>query len=664
MEAAMRTEEIQPSDLEPEDIGVNASGNSVFAEVIASRFGRRGVLQGLGAAFVTLSGLAPSAIAQTRLTPSGLTFKEVPHGYDDNHHVPPGYSAKVLIRWGDKVTKDAPAFDPAKQSGAAQARQFGYNCDFIAFMPLPQGSRNSSRGLLCVNHEYTNTELMFAGFTQPHNGKTGLTREQAEVDWAAHGLSVLEIRREGTGWRIVQDSRYNRRFTTQATSYRVTGPAAGHARLKTAADPTGTKVFGTLNNCAGGVTPWGTVLSGEENFNGYFTGDAGKTSESANHKRYGVQAWQDNSWFKHDNRFDLEKEPNEPNRFGWIVEYDPYDPRSAPLKRTALGRIKHEGAATVVSRDGEVAVYSGDDERFEYIYRFVSRGKFDPKNRDANRNLLDEGTLSVARFDADGTLRWLPLAQGQGPLTAANGFNSQADVLIEARRAADLLGATPMDRPEDVDINRRNGRVYAVMTHNDRRKAAEDADVRQRAGGANPRAGNRTGHIVEMIPPAARGGRADHAAETYRWEVFLLAGNPADPQSGAKYGAGGVSSNGWLAAPDNLAFDPKGRIWVATDGMPAQVSPAVADGLFAAETEGKERAVTKRFFSAPRGAEVCGPEFTPDGRTLFVAVQHPGEDRNSTFDNPTTRWPDNRPDMPPRPSVVVITKDDGGEIGG
>jgi len=315
-----------------------------------------------------------------------------------------------------------------------------------------------------------------------------------------------------------------------------------------------------------------------------------------------------------------------------------------------------------VAPDGRVAVYSADDERYEYVYRFVTAGRLDPSDRRANANLLDQGTLSAARFDADGTVTWLPLVHGRGPLVPANGFSSQADVLVEARRAADLVGATPMDRPEDVEPDPVSGRVYVVLTYNERRKPKDDPSARERADAANPRPGNRWGHVIELIPPGGTGRAADHTADTYRWEFFILAGDPGKPEQGAKYGPG-LSPSGWLAAPDNVAFDPRGRVWIATDGMPTQAQPPAADALYAADTAGPGRAVTRRFFAAPQGAEVCGPVLTPDGRTLFLAVQHPGEGRGSTFDNPTTRWPDFTPGMPPRPAIVVITKRDGGEIG-
>jgi hypothetical protein len=642
---------------DPDDRPANPSSAPSIGDVVVARYSRRETLMGLSAvaAFASLGGLTGPASARATITgtpaSSSLAFPELPHGETETHAVADGYDAQLLIRWGDPVEAGAPEFDPSNQTAAAQARQWGYNNDFVAYMPLPRGSRSPDRGLLCVNFEYTDSHLMFPGL---RDGETDqMTREQVEVEMAAHGIGVVEIWRDGKGvWRVVEDSPYNRRITALASECRLSGPAAGHARLKTRTDPGGTKVIGTINNCAGGKTPWGTILSAEENFNLYFGGDPKETAEAANHERLGVKGKPRYAWFRHHDRFDVEKEPNEANRFGWMVEFDPYDPKSVPVKRTALGRFKHEGATCVVNKDGRVVVYGGDDQAFDYVYKFVTAGRFDPDDREANRDLLDDGTLFVARFEPDGRLVWLPLVWGTGPLTPANGFTSQADVLIETRRAGDLLGATPMDRPEDVEPNPVTGIVYVVLTNNSSRKA-DQVDA------ANPRGPNPHGHVLELIPPGDRGADRDHAAGEFRWDIFLLAGDPNKPADGARYHPG-VSADGWLSAPDNIAFDRQGRIWIATDGAPKF---GIADGAWAADTEGAGRALTRHFYRTPIGAELCGPEFNPDDTAYFAAVQHPGDSKGSTFDAPSTRWPDFTDGMPPRPSVQVIVKKGGGLVG-
>jgi secreted PhoX family phosphatase len=652
-------------DAEPveiEDIGSNPAPRETIGELMERRLSRRATLLGLGgaAAAATLAdqlvAAAEPVLAQgvAPLTggPSTLGFQEIPHGMAQRDAVAEGYEIQTVIRWGDPVVGEAPAFDPAAQTPAAQAAQFGYNNDFLDFKPLPQGSANSDSGLLVVNHEYTDTQLMFPGIGAGRAGRMRATADQSRVELLAHGLSVVEIRKQNGAWSYVPNSRYNRRITGE-TPMRVSGPAAGHDLLKTSADPTGTQVLGTLNNCAGGNTPWGTVLTAEENFNQYFSGAAARTGAQAeSYRRYGIEPQGTYGWSRFIERFDLDKHPNEPNRFGWIVEFDPYDPTSVPVKRTALGRFKHEGATHAINHDGRVVFYSGDDERFDYVYKFVTARPWNPNDRAANRDLLDEGTLFVARFNDDGTMAWLPLVHGQGPLTAANGFASQADVLINTRRAADLLQATPMDRPEDVETNPVNGRVYVMLTNNTNR-------TQQQVNAINPRARNAHGHVVEMIPPGAGTARVDHAATEGRWEIFLMAGKPG-LDAGARYHRA-TSANGWLSCPDNCAFDSKGRLWIATDGAPS--AAGVADGIWAADTAGPGRALTRQFYRAPTGAEVCGPCFTPDSRTLFLAIQHPADDAGSTFERPSTRWPDFADNMPPRPSVIAIVKRDGGEIG-
>jgi uncharacterized protein len=629
------------------------AGAETIGDVIARRLSRRGFLGGLTA----LSGLALTACAvrpgeaavPVGPSPAGpapaFDFPELARGMDQTHHVAEGYRAEVLLRWGDPLFADSPAFDPANQSAGAQRRQFGYNNDFIGFVPLEPDATGAERGLLCINHEYTNTPLMFPNVAAGY--PASVTREICLTEIAAHGGTIVEIRKGADGWKPVTGAPLNRRITAD-TPMQITGPAAGHDRLKTPDDPSGRLVLGTMNNCAGGITPWGTYLVSEENINGNFLGDLPTDHpEAGNYKRMGIPG-ESYQWGRHIDRFNLAKAPNEPNRFGWIVEVDPFDPLSLPKKRTALGRYKHEGAEAVLAPDGRVVIYSGDDQRFDYVYKFVTTGRYDPADRTANADLLDSGTLYVARFDADGTVTWMPLVHGQGPLTPDNGFNSQADVVIEARRAGDLLGATPMDRPEDIEPDPKSGRVWVMLTNNDKRQASQ-------VDAANPRAENRFGHIIEITEPDR-----DFASETSRWEILVRCGDPSVAEVGATWNPL-TSGNGWLGSPDNCALDAQGRLWVATDG---NEKTGAADGLWALETDGERRGTGRHFFSCPEGAEMCGPRFTPSGEALFLAVQHPGDGDDASYEAPTTRWPDFNDAVPPRPSVMVITRINGGPVGG
>jgi uncharacterized protein len=654
-----------------DDIPLSPARDDTIGAIIARRYSRRDMLAGsLGVAAATaMFGTAAltSASRPAAAAPAGFAFRELAAGVDETHHVAEGYEAQILIRWGDPLFRGTAPFDPAALTGEEQAKRFGYNNDYIAYFPLRRGS---TRGLLCVNHEYTNPEVMFPGVgPRPDlNDFAGITEAHVAVEMAAHGVSVLEIALAGGRWRPVVGSRFNRRITAM-TEMTADGPAAGHERLRTKADPSGRRLWGTINNCAGGRTPWGTYLTGEENCHGYFWTDQKSTdgrrlatglggTRQKTYERYGIPGgWM--SWGRHHERFNVDKEANECNRFNWIVEIDPFDPRSTPVKHTALGRFRHEGAEMVVNRDGRVVVYSGDDSRFEYVYRFVSKGVFKPGDKARNRRLLSEGMLSVARFDADGTLRWLPLVFGEGPLTPANGFYSQADVVIDARIAADFLEATPMDRPEDVEPHPTSGKVYVMLTNNERRRP-EQVDR------ANPRPQNSFGHIIEMTAPDG-----DHAAEVFTWDMLVKCGDPAIAEVGALWNPA-TSADGWFACPDNCVVDGQGRLWATTDqGSAWATKTQKADGFYAVGTEGESRGLSKLFFRCPVGAEMTGPCFTPDDETLFLAVQHPATDgvkdwkpfgRPSTFADPATRWPDFRPDMPPRPSVVAIRRKGGGKI--
>jgi len=635
-----------------DDVPSNPLHNPTIGEIIARR-SRRDVMKGMLGVSAMSAMVSPTALfaardARAQSASPSFEFAELEAGVTADHRVAEGYDAHVLIRWGDPVESDAPAFDPMNQSAEAQEKQFGYNNDYIGYMPLPAGSNNSEHGLLTVNHEYTNEELMFPNYSEA-------TEDTVNIEMAAHGLSVIEVAKDGPNgqWTYKPDSPFNRRVSGRSTPLTISGPAAGHDRLKTSADPTGLRIIGTLNNCAGGNTPWNTTLHAEENFHGYFGGTLPEGhAEARNHERYGVPGeWY--SWHQYHSRFDIGQEPNEPNRFGWIVELDPYDPTSTPIKRTALGRFKHEAASIGVADDGRIGVFMGDDQRFDYLYKFVSNGRFNPNDRSANFGLLDDGTLFVARFHENGKVDWLPLVWGTGPLTPENGFESQADVLIETRVAADLLGATPMDRPEDVEVDHASGHVYVMLTSNERREEADPA---------NPRTENVYGHIVDIAT------EKNYASLQDDWTILVQCGNPKNPEDQAVWGPA-TTESGWFVNPDNCAIDNRGRLWVTTDGNSDQVSGR-SDGVWAMETEGELRGSGKHFYSCPAGAEMCGPYFTPDDATLFLAVQHPADNGDewaefgqpSTFENPSTRWPDFEEGMPPRPSVVSVVKVGGGGI--
>jgi secreted PhoX family phosphatase len=644
----------------------NTSANPYFGEVAEQALSRRGALRAgaLGAlvAGVGVTGAAPAFADPAKPAAKhggpggGIDFTPVPPNTDDALRVPSGYRSSVVVRWGDPVLPGAPAFDFDKQTAEAQAKQFGYNCDFVTLFPMGR-----SRGLLWVNHEYTDEVLMFRGYT------TGdaATEEQIKIALAAHGGSVVEVERAHANgqWKLVTKGRrrYNRRITAQ-TAMRFTGPAAGSDLLKTAADPQGVKPLGMLNNCAGGTTPWDTVLTAEENFNQYFVnGDKVPAEQAPSIERYAITKGvpDDNRRFDRiEERFDLAKHPHEVNRFGWIVEIDPFDPDSTPVKRTALGRFAHEAATTSLARDGRLVVYMGDDSRFEYVYKFVSKERYRRGNDRHNRTLLDEGTLYVARFtgdspaneidgsgklpkdgEFDGAGEWIPLVTGDK--SHVEGMTA-AEVLVYTRIAADKVTATKMDRPEDVERNPVTGAVYVALTNNSNRTAAQTDE-------ANPITKSKHGHVLEIVER-----RNDAAAESFAWSIPLVCGNPDDASTYfAGYDKSKVSP---ISCPDNLAFDRDGNLWISTDGNQL----GGHDGLFVMPVRGRERGHVRQFLTVPIGAETCGPMITDDQRSVFVAVQHPGEVDGASPDKPASRWPDGDQ---PRPSVAVVWHDKGKKIG-
>jgi hypothetical protein len=651
-----------------------------FSEIVEKRLARRSFLKGAGAAgalLVAAPALAPRAAKAHGWTDPGLRLRFAPiePSRADAVEVPAGYTGEVVIRWGDPIRASGPAFDLNDQSGARQARQFGFNCDYLVDRPLPAWLRRhvelnggrpnaanlaflglvypallqapgATRALLFVNHEYTSGSEMFPGYDAANP-----TQGQVETELEAHGATVLEVRLDAQGkWRVDPTSPFNRRITG-TTEIEIVGPAAGHALLQTRADPSGRRVRGMLNNCGGGITPWGTVLTCEENFDQYFANGAQLPAEKA--ALYAGIAppsgASERKWERFDARFDCAQEPNEYARFGWIVEVDPYDPGSTPRKHTALGRVKHEGAFTTLARDLRPVVYSGDDARFEYLYKFVARGRYKPWDRAGNLRLLEDGTLHVAKFNADGTGEWLRLVQGEGPLSAANGFPDQATLLVRTRDAADALGATRMDRPEDVDVSPRTGKVYMACTNNSARTsvASDPGEV-----AANPRLGNRWGHVIEIHEDGD-----DNGATTFRWEILLLCGDPSVAAHGAYFAGFDPSQVSPIACPDNLEFDGDGNLWIATDGQPNASGFGQNDGIFAVPVEGAERGYLRQFLSSVPGAEVASLKISGDETTLFTSIQHPGE--GGGLPNALSAWPDGT-NLPPRPSVIAVRRTAGG----
>lgn len=644
----------------------NETDHGHVRDEITRAIGRRGVLRG-GA--VLAGGLMVGTVAQQgqaaavpasgrpgasgRATLANAAFQPVLPNKLDKFVTAKGFDHDVVIRWGDPVVKGAPEFDPFAQSVAAANKQFGYNCDYVGLLPL-----EGDEALLVVNHEYTDENLMY-----PDGAYTA--EDIKRISIANHGMSVVKLRRHNPSgsWKRagLGHSTQNRRIHA-ATQFELTGPAAGHALLRTSADPTGRKVLGTFNNCAGGTTPWGTVLSGEENFNQYFDKGANAfTPElAAAYARYGIVGVGTRGWGTVDPRFDLSVEPQEPHRFGWVVEVDPYDPTSTPKKHTMLGRFKHEGANVALAADGRAVAYSGDDERGDYMYKFVSADKFRPGSSKAarthNMTLLTKGTLFVAKLVGDGTAdgvydgtgEWIALCTDT--VSYVPGM-SVAEVLVFTRLAADKMAPTKMDRPEDIEPNPVNGKVYVALTNNSNRgNAAMPADEanpitssKVRANLAAPltsASGNRNGYVLELTPDGS-----DHAATTFTWDLFLVCGDPAAPE--VYFGGFDPAQVSPISCPDNVSFDSLGNLWISTDGNVLGSN----DGVFRVPVEGPLRGQVQQFCTVPKGAEACGPLIADGDRSLFVAVQHPGEIDGASFEEPASTWP--HTDGFPRPSVVV-----------
>jgi len=679
---------------------VNLSLNRTFASVLEARLERRSVLKGsMGAAALGFLGIglagcnsgssssssnpSPSPTVPTPAPAALLGFQAVApvlltDANADTITVPEGYSYHVLTPWGEPITGSYPAFSPFN-SGQDQAEQIGMHHDGMHFFPIEgqdpfEGS--SQDGLLVMNHEYIEPRFMHDSHrNQPLSSggtlRVGGVRNTDEVlkEINAHGVSIVRIRKGVNNEWQVQPDRLNRRITGQ-TPMEIQGPVRGSAFVRTKYSPSGTMTRGTLNNCGHGVTPWNTYMAAEENWAGYFrNGDATRPRE---HTRYGVAtttgryAWE-LAASREDQyvRFDAssigasatEDYRNEPNCFGWMVEIDPFDPASTPKKRTALGRFAHEGVVFAPAIEGKpVVCYSGDDSTNQFIYKFVSRNNYNRAT--ASGSLLDNGTLYVAKFNDDGSGEWLPLVYGRNGLTDANGFTSQADVLVNTRLAASFVGATPMDRPEWGAVDPNNGDVYFTLTNNGGRTVTD---------AANPRTRNLHGHIIRWAE-----AEGDHASTSFQWDIFLMAGDAG--QSGDANLAGKdlngnpLTEASMMSSPDGLWIDNDSRIWIQTDiGESNQnrdsFEPIGNNAMFAANPETGE---IRRFLTGPVGQEITGVITTPDQRTMFINVQHPGATTTAAewetgFSR--SRWPDQDSTIPPRSATVVIWKNDGGKIG-
>lgn len=632
------------------EIPSNFSDNLHIREVIS----RRALLQGgLGLA---VSAFWPAASGKI-LEKSRLGFTALAASRGDEVQVPLGYSATPFLPWGTPLHAGAPAFKPdASNTGREQELQIGSHHDGMHFFPLDK-AQNSTEGLLVFNHEYVDPNLLHS-----RGPVLGATRpaDQVKKEMAAHGVTVAHIKQNSKrDWDLVLDSPLNRRVSAM-TAMEIRGPVRGNAKIQTVFSPDGHTTRGTLSNCAHGVTPWNTYLAAEENWAGYFSnGDLKKPRE---HHRYGVGSQSHYRWQMADEedslyrRFDAsargktarEDFRNEPNGFGWVVEIDPFDPASVPQKRTALGRFAREGVVFAPAVEGKPLVcYSGDDAQDEYIYKFVSAAPYEKKS--AGGHLLDQGQIYVAQFDAGGAGRWLLLDANDREFMAkakATGevFADQADLLLNTRRAADIAGATKMDRPEWGAVDPQSGAVYFSLTNN---------DSRTRADPANPRVQNAYGHIIRWTPK-----NADHTQVEFNWDIFVLAG-PAQIQTGVGETQSRLTGDNQFANPDGLWFDARGILWIQTDMWGARLysGPFGNNQMLAADPASGE---IKRFLVGPVGCEITGATMTPDMRTLFVNIQHPGD--GSRFDHFTSHWPDGG-NARPRSACVVIRKNDGGIIG-
>lgn len=636
-QATLNTAQIAKLSCDEFDEWVRPAPEEVeFEAVMARAMSRRDFFKGsamlFGSGLFAQSAFASNtpAVSQAR---THWDFTPVEANTLDTVTVPKGYQWKPLVSWGDALWSKGQWFNPKTLTSAdSQSYAFGDNNDGMESFVV------NGKQLLAINNEYINFASFYA------NRADNLPAGEDDVFKAqkAVGVTVVEIAQSEHGWQVVQDSDFNRKITAQ-TPHEIRGPARGHRLLQTAADPRGIQSLGTWANCGSGKTPWGTYLTCEENFNTFYSCSDKSMEISDELKRYGV-GYKDRgyAWGQFDERFDLAKEPNEANRSGFVVEIDPANPNAKPKKRTALGRFKHENAEVTLAKSGQVVIYLGDDERGEYLYRYVSNNVYRPgAGGDATDDLMDNGILYVAKFHEDGSGQWLPLT----PKTTNMAL---AEICIHTRQAASKVGATTMDRPEWIATNPHKAEAYCALTNNKNRglKPNKGGDA-QPVGGPNPREANQYGQIVRWVPH-----NDDHGAEKFQWNLFVMVGNPL-VHKGLKAGSQNIHSGNLFNSPDGLSFDTQGRLWIQTDGKYSNVGDFEGMGnnqMLVADTQSGE---IQRFMVGPKACEITGLTWSDDKKTMFVGIQHPGEKLPSTFPYGDIA----------RSTVVAVWREDGKPLG-
>ncbi|AGH34325.1 PhoX family phosphatase [Acinetobacter baumannii] len=722
---------------EDQELDNNTSDNIHFRDILEQHISRRSLITkaASGAVALTLastltgcndndddsgSNNGGTTPVDPNKKPEKLTFTPVAKNLNDIVTVPEGYEANVIYALGDSINPDIDEWDDNKiPSGPSFLLRSGDCHDGMHFFGLNTSTDKfdgnvSAEGLLVMNHEYINQTFLHPKGPTKVDGR----RPEDEVirETNAHGVSIVHTKKDPITQKVVIDksSVFNRRITA-STEMDFAGAAAGSGLLATRFSPTARKTRGTHNNCGNGYTPWGTYLTTEENFIGYFarstTDDALRTPEEIIAlKRYGLKAGSSSryGWETAIGQVELQDlydrwnadvkaaqatqdYRNGPNTFGWMVEIDPFDRRHNPVKRTSLGRFAHEDSACRAVVGQPLAFYMGDDSTGEYIYKFVSTATWDAKDINggytAGDKYMNAGKLYVAKFNNDGSGQWIELTYGKNGLNESNTtypFKSQADVVTFARLAADSVGATKMDRPEWCTVNPVNGEIYVTLTNNSNRGSSYPTDA------ANPRnytdikgkeeqqKGNVNGHIIRFKETDDK-----TTAETFKWDIYLFG---AEASMASNINLSGLTDNNDLSSPDGMWFDPRGVLWIQTDDgaytdvtncmMLAALPGQIGDGVTATTSNGQQTLVgakvtdetLRRFLVGPKECEITGIAMTPDHKAIFINVQHPGE-KSKKYDAPTSNWPATQKDPSnktarPRSATVVITRKDGGVIAG